>query len=119
MAQASVIFGGLLVMLGAVGYVATDMVSLTALIPAAFGLVIILLGMIAYDASRRRLAMHVAMGVAVLGILGSASGLVDAAQALGSGATPGAAAISRALMALILVVYLVLGVRSFMAARRG
>jgi hypothetical protein len=113
MAQTSVIVGGVLVMLGAVGYVITDMVSLTALIPAAFGLVIILLGIMAYRPSRTKLAMHIAMVVALVGIVGSAGGLVDVVR----GAF-GPAAIARAIMAVVLALYLALGVRSFIAARR-
>jgi hypothetical protein len=118
MAQASVVFGGALVMLGAVGYVLTDMVSLTALIPSAFGLVIILFGIMAMSEARRKLAMHLAMGVALLGILGSFTGLIGTGSALVQGAQPGAANISRALMAVLLLVYLTIGVRSFVAARR-
>lgn len=118
MAQLSVVFGSLLVMIGAIGYVLTDMVSITALIPSFFGLVIIILGVVAYTPSRRKLAMHLAMGVALLGILGSASGLVGLLRSVG-GTAPGAADISRSLMAVSLVVYLAMGIRSFVAARRG
>lgn len=118
MAQLSVIFGSLLVMIGAVGYVLTDMVSVTALIPAFFGLAIILLGVMAYTPARRKLAMHLAMGVAVLGVLGSASGLIGLARSLG-GPPAGAADISRSLMAIALACYLGLGIKSFVAARRA
>lgn len=117
MAQTSVMFGSLLVMIGAVGYVVTDMVSVTALIPAFFGLVIIILGVMAYAPARRKLAMHLAMGVALLGVLGSAGGIVGVLRGLGGGVV-GAADIARALMALSLVAYLVIGIRSFIAARR-
>ena len=107
-----------LVVLGIAGYVATDMVSMTALIPAAFGVVFVLLGAYGRADGRRRTAMHVAMGVALLGIAGSIGGLAPALQYLSGGeVTRPAAALARSLMAITLIVYLALGVRSFIAAR--
>lgn len=118
MAQMSVMVGGLLVVLGVAGYVMTGMASVTALIPAFFGAVIVVCGALAKAEARRKTMMHVAMGVAVLGILGSFAGVTAVARGLSSGEPLGAAAISRASMATLLAVYLVMGVRSFIAARR-
>jgi hypothetical protein len=77
-----------------------------------------LLGAYGRADGRRRTAMHVAMGVALLGIAGSIGGLAPAMQYLSGGevARP-AAALARSLMAITLIVYLALGVRSFIAAR--
>jgi hypothetical protein len=76
MATTSMVFGGLLVLLGVSGYVLTDRVSVTALIPAVFGVVLLGLGALGNVPARRKLAMHIAMVVAVLGIAGSITGLV-------------------------------------------
>ena len=110
--------GLVLIVLGIGGYVASDMVSPTALIPAAFGLVMLMLGLrpraeppgdrdapghgdragrrVRDDAGRRR------------------------AVALGAGTRrPAAVApIARALMATLIVIYLVTGIGSFIAACR-
>ena len=119
MSSASVLFGLLLAAIGAAGYVLSDMVSPTALIPAAFGVVIAMLGLYGRDPARRRTAMHLAMGIALVGILGSIGGVFALAGAVASGSAPGLAAISRASMAIVLMLYLTMGVRSFVAARRA
>ena len=112
--------GLLLMVLGIGGYVMTGMASPTALIPAAFGMVISGLGYYGRHESTRKVAMHIAMGVAMVGMLGSITGLLSM-PALLSGAEVArpAATISRSLMAVILLVYLAAGIRSFRTARRG
>jgi len=119
MAQLSLVVGVFLVVLGVSGYWASDMVSVTALIPAFFGVVIVGLGAMARSEARRKMAMHIAMGVAVLGILGTVGGLVGFVSNLVNGTPLSLAIVSRTLMATALVVYLVMGVRSFIAARQG
>lgn len=113
MIQLSFVVGFLLIALGVGGYVITSMVSVTALIPAFFGILIVLAAITARVEGRRRMAMHVAMGVALVGILGSIDGLV---QVL-SGAR-GAAPTSKAIMASLFIIFLAVGTRSFLAARR-
>lgn len=116
----SVLMGFLLILLGVVGYVASNMVSPTALIPAAFGIVILMLGAYGREASRRRVAMHLAMGIALVGILGSIRGLLALARWMtGSSSGPlTLAPIAQALMAILLAIYLAAGIKSFVAARR-
>ena len=119
MAQLTIVIGLVLIVLGAIGYVATDMVSPTALIPAVFGLVLLALGFYGRSEKSRRIAMHLAMGIALVGILGTMRGLVQLPAALSGGdvARP-AAVIAQGVMALLLIVYLGLGIRSFANARR-
>jgi len=64
MAKLSLIVGAILVVIGVSGYVASSYVSPTALIPAAIGVVIGLLGLLARNEQWRRHAMHAAMGMA-------------------------------------------------------
>ncbi len=107
-----------LIVLGVGGYVITAMASPTALIPAAFGIVLVIAGVLARAPARRRTAMHLAMGIALLGVIGSIGGLAPALQYLsGADVARPAAAIARSLMAITLIAYLVAGIRSFMAAR--
>ena len=120
MAGLSVLMGFLLILLGVVGYVASDMVSPTALIPAAFGVVILMLGAYGRAPGRRAVAMHLAMGIAIVGVIGSVAGLLAVARWM-TGSYDGPltlAPIARALMAVLLVIYLAAGIKSFVAARR-
>jgi ABC-type uncharacterized transport system permease subunit len=69
MAPIAILFGVLLTLLGGGMYVYTDMVSMTALIPAFFGLPLIVLGAIAMNESARKHAMHLAAMVGLLGFV--------------------------------------------------
>jgi len=111
--------GLLLMVVGVGGYVMTGMASPTALIPAAFGLVISMLGFYARHEDNRRTAMHLAMGIALVGVLGSISGLLSIPALVSGGdvAMP-AAVVSRSAMAVILLVYLAMGFNGFRAARK-
>ena len=119
MTALSVWVGVILVVLGVAGYLMTDMVSPTALIPAFFGIVLAILGVVGKAPERRRTAMHIAMVVALVGVLGSISGLPAMFTMLTGGtiARP-AAAVARSLMALLLIGFLAQGIRSFIQARR-
>jgi len=110
--------GLLLMIVGVGGYVMTGMASATALIPAAFGLVISMLGFYARHEAGRRTAMHLAMGIAMVGVLGSISGLLSIPALISGEAAMPAAVVSRSAMAVILLVYLAMGFNSFRAARQ-
>lgn len=111
--------GVALIVLGVVGYVLTGAASLTALIPAAFGLVIALAGVIARDERKRKHAMHAAVAVALLGFLGSLRGLMQIGDVVDGTAARPAAVVSQTIMALLTLGYIVIAVRSFVAARRS
>jgi hypothetical protein len=113
--------GVLLVVIGVGGWVLTDRVSPTALIPAALGAVLIVLGLVAARGeSARRHAMHGAMLVALVGIAGTARGLMQLPAALSGGPVARPAAVyAQSLTALLLIVLLVAGIRSFIAARQA
>lgn len=65
----------LLIALGLGGYFGTGTSSLTALIPAAFGVGIAGLGVMARGAGKRKRAMHIAVAVAALGFIACVPGL--------------------------------------------
>lgn len=119
MASTTIALGVVLVILGLAGYFLTGMVSITALIPAFFGLVIAIAGLIARDERKRKHAIHAAVLVALIGFLGSVSGLLQIADVFNGTAARPAAVISRAIMALLTLGYIMLAVRSFIAARQA
>ncbi len=120
MSRLSQTVGMALMVLGITGYVTTGMASLTALIPAGFGIVLAGLGYYGRSEATRKTGMHLAMGVALVGLAGSVSGLLSLPTLISGGAVARpAAVISQSVMAAILVLYLAVGIRSFRAARRG
>jgi hypothetical protein len=119
MASTTVALGVALIILGLAGYFLTGAASLTALIPAAFGIVIVLAGLIGRDERRRKHAIHVAVVVALLGLLGSVRGLLQIGDVFAGTAARPAAVVSQAVMAVLTLGYVILAVRSFIAARRS
>jgi hypothetical protein len=109
--------GVVLIILGLAGYFLTGAVSLTALIPAAFGLVIAGAGLMARDEGKRKHAMHAAVAVALLGFLGSIRGVLQIGALLDGTAARPAAVVSQTLMAVLTLGYIVMAVRSFIQAR--
>ncbi len=115
----AIVIGAILTVLGVGGYFLTGQVSATALIPAAFGILFIALGALAQNDKWRKHAMHLAVALAALGIAGAFEGVISVIK-LWSGtqiARPGAA-YSRAIMVVACLVFLILGIRSFVTARR-
>ena|SRR5687767_3877611 len=112
-------FGRLLVAVGIIGYgygMFIGNASLTALIPAAFGIVLMLLGhlAVAKEPLRKHL-MHAAVLIALIGFILPAARLVPRAGDL----TLSAAVISQLAMALLCLLFVIFAVRSFISARRS
>ena len=119
MPKLTVAFGLILVVLGLIGYLATGMVSITALIPAFFGLVLVLLGVLAGKESRRKLMMHIAVVIGVLGIAGTFGGLMKVpAYFSGQELARPEAVLAQGVMCLLSIVYVVMCIKSFVDARR-
>jgi hypothetical protein len=113
MQRLTLVIGGILVVLGVVAYVATGAASVTALIPAFVGLLLVICGVIAGRGEKARMhATHAALLIALLGAIGALMRVITVAAL-----TP--AVIVSAIMFVLLVVYLVMGIRSFIAARRA
>ena len=95
-AKIAISFGVILMILGVGGYFATGMQSWTALIPAIFGVVFVILGFVASDPSKRKHAMHAAAALGVLGLLGAFPGVIKAFKWIGGTepARPAAAALA-------------------------
>jgi hypothetical protein len=120
MPKITILFGVILIVLGVVGYVATGGVSVTALIPAFFGVVLVGLGVLAQNERYRKHAMHFAVMLGLLGFLGTARGLMALPRLVSEGGVDRPAAVAaQGVMAILMIVYVALGVRSFIAARRA
>jgi hypothetical protein len=109
--------GVALIILGVAGYFLSGAVSLTALIPAAFGVVLVLAGLLARDERKRKHAMHAAVLVALLGFLGSLRGVMQIGSLFDGTAARPAAVVSQTIMAVLTLGYIVMAVRSFVQAR--
>ena len=108
-----------LILIGIAGYVWGMMdgkASITALIPAFFGLVIALLGAFAKsNENLRKHLMHVAVLVGLIGFIIPAFRLLSKLGDL----TLSAAVVSQAAMALICLIFVILCIQSFVNARRS
>ena len=108
----TIVFAAALIVLGLVSYIGTGASSPTALIPCAFGLLLLAAGLAALRESWRTHAMHVASAVGLLGLLGAAVGLAMRAHK-----ASGAAIASQAVMTGLCGVYFALCLKSFIDAR--
>ena len=114
MASTTIVFGILLTLLGVAGYTLTQ-TSMTALIPAIFGLLLVVLGFLARSESIRKHAMHAAAAVALIGCVGALIPLLRTP----SGVRPALAVFSQVAMVVLTALFVALCVRSFIAARRA
>ena len=119
MAKVTLFFAGLLIALGLVGYIGTGSQHPTALIPAGFGLLLGIFGFLAISPNegRRKLFMHINVTLGLVGFLATVMGLVNFLSGK-LGERPEATQ-SKAAMSAICLVYVVLCVRSFIAARKA
>ena len=110
--------GVLLAIVGIGAYVLSDFASVTALIPAVFGTVIVLLGVVGQRTERQRLAAYGLGLFAVVAILGSTRGIPDVIALLTGGAVESPiAAIAQGVMILVGLV-LLLSVVQYVRSQR-
>lgn len=108
--------GIVLMIIGLGSYWLTGRTSVTALIPAFFGVVFVLLAYVARNEAARKHAMHVAVAIGLLGVLGT---LGRAIPEVLKGELTRPAVIAQIVTGLVLAYYVFLGVQSFRAARRA
>jgi hypothetical protein len=114
----TILLGLLLTVLGLAGYVGTGQEHKTALIPAAFGLAFLVLGLLGRKDNLRKHAMHAAAVLGLVGFLGNA-GMLLRTLFSAAGFTRPVAAVSQLLMAVACLVFVALCVKSFVDARRA
>ena len=120
MARTTIIFGALLVALGVLGYIGTAAASVTALIPAFFGVLLGLLGWIGLNERYRKHALHAAVVVGIVGFLGAVRGLSGLVALMsGNDVDRPAAVAAQSAMAVLMAVFVGLSVKSFINARRA
>jgi hypothetical protein len=123
LAKVTLVFAVLLVALGLIGFVGTGSQHVTALIPTWFGVALALFGLLAMSPSesRRKLFMHIVVTIGLLGFLGGAVETIRGyVHAKSAGLAPDAIALaSKLTMTILLLLYVILCVRSFIAARRS
>ncbi len=120
MAKITIVLAGALTVLGIVGYMGSGGASITALNPAAFGMLFLILGAVAMNPARRKHAMHGAAMLGLIGGLATISGLVKFLRMLGGEevARPDAVR-AQAIMCVLCLVFVALCVKSFIDARRS
>lgn len=130
MARVAIVFGILLILLGVGAYglalagVIGDKVSITALIPAFAGILFVILGGIGVARpSANKHVMHAAAALALLAFFGTVSGVIKLIRYLTDSLPPDSpirpsAWVAQSIMALLMLVFVILCVRSFIAARR-
>lgn len=112
--------GILLTILGLASYFGTGQESVTALIPSFFGIVFVVLGIVARNEKFKKHAMHGAAGLALLGALGSARGIpgiIDIIQ--GTDVARPLAIYAQTAMFLMCLVFIFKAVQSFREARKN
>ena len=122
MAKLTIMFGVVLVLLGLLGFFASASHAPTALIPASLEPVLRSPRLLALtdDAKKRMLFMHIAVTVGLLGFLGTVNSILDYIRMLRGVQFPHPIAVEeKAAMSVLLLVFVILCVRSFIAARRA
>jgi hypothetical protein len=111
--------GGVLVVVGVISYIASGAVSLTALIPSGLGALLLIAAAVARNDAIRRHVMHVAMLIALIGIVATFSNTLRLGEVFAGTTERPLAVIASAVTFLTLLVYLGFGIASFVQARRN
>ena len=118
MGPVSIGFGLFLIVVGLVGYFAAETQSPTALIPAGFGVLLIVLGFLARKESLRKHVMHAAALIGLIGFL--VPGYMVVSSLLNPPPVPRQAAqIAQGVMSVACLAFVALCVKSFIDARRA
>lgn len=119
MTRLTAIVGAALVLTGVLAFVLTATSSVTALIPAFVGGLLVICAAIASRPALHRHGIHAALVVALVGALGSLMNVVKIGQLLDGSATRPVAIITSLILFVLCAGYVALGVRSFVAARKA
>jgi hypothetical protein len=121
MAKVTVLFGVLLIILGGASFLLTGHKFPTSLIPVAFVFLLVTFGRMAETPvpRRRMLFMHIAVTIGLLGFLATTPALFQVVELFKGKLFPYPAAVEeKAAMSALMLIYVLLCVRSFIAARR-
>ena len=123
MPRITLILAGALIILGIAFYFIAGGVwdeDKTALIATGFGIPFVILGLLAYRPSWRAWTMHLAVALALIFCLGTLRGVWQTIQLVtGTELERPLAAIEQAAMFVLLLIYVIVAIRSFLVARRA
>jgi hypothetical protein len=119
MTRLTAIVGAARVLTGVLAFVLTATSSVTALIPAFVGGLLLICAAIASRPALHRHGIHAALVVALVGALGSLMNVVKIGQLLDGSASRPVAIITSLILFVLCAGYVALGVRSFVAARKA
>ena len=120
MAKLSITYGVIFILMGLISYFGISSESITALIPAFFGIPMLILGWLGLNEKYLKHAMHGAAVLMLLGFFGTIGGLIKFFKMLAGAETARPAAVTvQAIMALMCLVFLILAVKSFIDTRRN
>jgi len=119
MPKITLIFSILYIALGLAAFFLTGALHKTALIPAYFGVVLLLLGLLGQKENLRKHVMHAALLVVLLALFGTARSLLKLPSAFDGTAERPFAIYAQAATAVLSIAFLALGIRSFIQARRS
>ena len=121
MAKLTIAFGILLIIIGVAGFVTTGSAHPTALIPAAAGVLFVIFGALASseNSKKRMLWMHISVTIALLLFLFLIPADIDVIRLSRGVSLPHPIAVlEKSATSLFCLLYVLLCVRSFIAARR-
>jgi hypothetical protein len=120
MAKLSITYGVIFILMGLVSYFGISSESITALIPAFFGIPMLILGWLGLNEKYLKHTMHGAAVLMLLGFFGTIGGLIKFFKMLGGVQPERPAAITvQAIMAVMCLVFIVFAVKSFMDVRKN
>ena len=117
MPRTTLTLGAVLIAVGIISYAAAGFTSWTALIPAFLGLLIAICGFIALK--NNTIGLSIALVISILGVLGTSMNVLKVGELISGQAERPLAIVASTVTFVLLIVYIVIGVRSFLTARRG
>ena len=119
MASSTLVFGFAYLILGIAGFVLTGSMHKTALIPCVFGILLLILGLLARKDHLRKHVMHATVLIALLAFAGTVKALRHLPDLIHGTAERPAAVATQSINAGLSLLYIVFAVRSFIQARRA
>lgn len=120
MAKLSIAYGVIFIVMGLYSYFGISSESITALIPAFFGVPMLIFGWLGLNEKYLKHAMHGAAVLTLLGFAGTVGGLIKFFKMLGGTEMERPAAVTvQAIMAILCLIFLVFAVKSFIDARKN
>lgn len=120
MPKLTIVLGIIFIVLGLFAYFGLRAESITALIPTFFGIPFLILGLLGQKDNLRKHMMHAAAALAVVGFLGTASGLFKFISMIGGTGVERAQAVTiQAIMSILCLLFIILAVKSFIDARKA